>query len=378
MFIGFLSIIAGIGGGMLLSKLFLMLTTRFIGMDDLPFYFPVKAMLITVIAFLLLFFCISLFTLFFIGNKRALELLTGTSKPKKEPKASWVFSILGLAFLATGFIALYSSLSSKSILIAAVTGIAGTYFFYSQLSVLTIRLLKRNRKRVWHGTRLLWISEMSYKIKDNARMLFMVTVVIAIASMSAVVILSLDQQNRQVFRDNHFPIRYNVYNASEEPNMAPVNEVLDAAGLPYQDAYLEYFWTSADGNGISVMPLSDFNQFNAIQNKPSYTLASHTGIFIDSRNMEKPRQQERFHAYAKGDQLTLDTKSEPAKIDIKYTEIEPEFNGLLYASALVIVNDEEFNALAGQMDKDAISGKYLYHIPSWGKPCPIGNHLKQW
>lgn len=305
-----------------------------------------------------------------------MELLTGSSKPKKEPKASWIFSILGLAFLAAGFIALYGSLSSESILIAAVTGIAGTYFFYSQLSVLAIRLLKRNRKRVWHGTRLLWISEMSYKIKDNSRMLFMVTVVIAIASMSAVVILSLDQQNRQVFKDNPFPIRYNVYSASEEPNMAPVNEVLDAAGLQYQNAYLEYFWASTEDSGISVMSLSDFNQFNVIQNKPTYTLASHTGIFVDSRNVEKPLRQERFRAYAKGDQLTLAMNSGLVTLDIKYIEKEPEFNGLLYTSALVIVSDEEFKALAGQLDKDAISGKYLYHIPSWGSRCRIGNHPK--
>ncbi|MFC9709834.1 ABC transporter permease [Paenibacillus sp. NPDC056933] len=370
MLIGCLSIIAGIGGGMLLSKLFLMLTTRFIGMDDLPFYFPIKAILITVGAFLLLFFCISLFTLVFIGNKRALELLTGTSKPKKEPKASWFFSLLGLALLTAGFVALRSELNGGTILIAAVTGIAGTYFFYSQLSVLAIRLLKRNRKRVWHGTRLLWISEMSYKIKDNARMLFMVTVVIAIASMSAVVILSLDQENRQEFRDNHFPIRYNVYSASEEPNMAPVNEVLDAAGLHYQEAYLEYFRISTDDSGISVMALSDFNRFNTIQNKPTYTLAAHTGIFVDSRNLEKPNHQERFRAYAKGDQLTLEMNSGPISFDIKYTDNEPEFDGLLYTSALVIVSDEEFKALAGQLDKDAVSGKYLYNIPSWGGSVP--------
>lgn len=128
MLIGCLSIIAGIGGGMLLSKLFLMLTTRFIGMDDLPFYFPVKAILITIGAFLLLFFCISLFTLIFIGNKRTLELLTGTSKPKKEPKASWFFSLLGLTLLTIGFVVLRSKLSGGTILLAAVTGIAGTYF----------------------------------------------------------------------------------------------------------------------------------------------------------------------------------------------------------------------------------------------------------
>lgn len=114
-------------------------------------------------------------------------------------------------------------------MLAAVTGIAGTYFFYSQLSVLIIRLLKRNRKTVWHGTRLLWISEMSYKMKDNARMLFMVTVVIAIASMSAVVILSLDQENREQFTNNDFPVKYNVYTPSDQMDMSYIDSTLEAA-----------------------------------------------------------------------------------------------------------------------------------------------------
>ncbi|WP_440109633.1 ABC transporter permease [Paenibacillus sp. QZ-Y1] len=370
MLIGCLSIIAGIGGGMLLSKLFLMLTTRFIGMDDLPFYFPIKAILITVGAFLLLFFCISLFTLVFIGNKRALELLKGTSKPKKEPKASWFFSLLGLVLLTVGFVALRSDLNGGTIMTAAVTGIAGTYFYYSQLSVLVLRLLKRNRKRVWYGTRLLWISEMSYKIKDNARMLFMVTVVIAIASMSAVVILSLDQENREQFTNNDFPIRYNVYSASEEPNMAPVNEILDAAGLQYEAIYLKYLWASTNDSGISVMSISDYHRFNTIRNKSIRTLPSDAAIFIDSRNEKNKDQYSQFRTYAEGDSLKLNMKSEQVRLDIKYSEKEPEFSDLLHSSAMVIVNDEEFKAMARKVDKDDIFSKYLYQVPSWGKAVP--------
>lgn len=284
MLIGCLSIIAGIGGGMLLSKLFLMLTTRFIGMDDLPFYFPVKAILITIGAFLLLFFCISLFTLVFIGNKRTLELLTGTSKPKKEPKASWFFSLLGFALLTVGFVVLRSELNGGTIMIAAVTGIAGTYFFYSQLSVMIIRLLKRNRKTVWQGTRLLWISEMSYKMKDNARMLFMVTVVIAIASMSAVVILSLDQENREQFTNNDFPIQYNVFRPAEQLDMSAIDSKLEAAGLDYQQIYLEYLWSSADQSAVSVMPLSHYNQYNRTQGRKMFQLDTGSVLFVDTRN----------------------------------------------------------------------------------------------
>lgn len=370
MLIGSLSIVAGIGGGMLLSKLFLMLTTRFIGMEDLPFYFPTKAILITVGAFLLLFFCISLFTLLFIGNKRALELLKGTSKPKKEPKASWPLSLIGLALLSAGFIALYSDLSGGNILIAAVAGIAGTYFFYSQLSVLAIRLMKRNRKRVWHGTRLLWISEMSYKIKDNARMLFMVTVVIALASMSAVVILSLDQQNRQVFKDNAFPIRYNVYSALDQPNMAPVNEVLDEANLEYQEVYLKYFYASTNDSGVTLLSLSDYNALNTIRKKPTYTLTDHAAIFIDSRNEDRPLEHERFHPYAIGEQLVLNTVSEALELNIEHTEKDPVFGDLLYSTAMVVINDEEYNELTKSLDKRELSGKYLYQIPSWGQSVP--------
>ncbi|MEK4112181.1 putative ABC transport system permease protein [Paenibacillus sp. DS2363] len=372
MLIGCLSIIAGIGGGMLLSKLFLMLTTRFIGMDDLPFYFPVKAILITIGAFLLLFFCISLFTLVFIGNKRTLELLTGTNKPKKEPKASWFFSLLGFALLTVGFVVLRSGLNGGTIMIAAVTGIAGTYFFYSQLSLLIIRLLKRNRKTVWHGTRLLWISEMSYKMKDNARMLFMVTVVIAIASMSAVVILSLDQENREQFTNNDFAIQYNVFRPTEQLDMSAIDSKLEAAGLDYQQVYIEYFWSDADQSAVSVMPLSQYNQYNLTQGRKMFQLDNGSAVFVDTRN-EKGQDQikrNRFRNYAKGDKLTLNLNDSPLEARVTDTDIDPQFGTLLYATGVVVLPDEKYEEIAQQIKDNMISGKYLYQIPAWGHAVP--------
>ncbi|MGG4401817.1 ABC transporter permease [Paenibacillus amylolyticus] len=372
MLIGCLSIIAGIGGGMLLSKLFLMLTTRFIGMDDLPFYFPVKAILITIGAFLLLFFCISLFTLIFIGNKRTLELLTGTNKPKKEPKASWFFSLLGFALLTVGFVVLRNGLNGGTIMLAAITGIAGTYFFYSQLSVLIIRLLKRNRKTVWHGTRLLWISEMSYKMKDNARMLFMVTVVIAIASMSAVVILSLDQENREQFTNNDFAIQYNVFRPTEQLDMSAIDSKLEAAGLDYQQVYIEYFWSDADQSAVSVMPLSQYNQYNLTQGRKMFQLDNGSAVFVDTRN-EKGQDQikrNRFRNYAKGDKLTLNLNASPLEVRVTDTDIDPQFGTLLYATGVVVLPDEKYDEIAQQIKDNMISGKYLYQIPAWGHSVP--------
>lgn len=206
-----LSIVCGLAGGLLLSKLFLLLGTAVIGLDSLPFYWPARALITTTAAFVTLFLVNSIFTLVLIRRNQVLELLKGSVKPKKEPKASFLLSLLGLALLGAGATAIHGQMSSRSLLIAAVTGIAGTYLFYSQLSVLGLRLLKNSRKRSWRGTNLVWISEMGYKLKDNARILFLVTIVISLASMAASFLLSMNQANRASYLSNPFAVSYTIY-----------------------------------------------------------------------------------------------------------------------------------------------------------------------
>lgn len=138
MIIGALSIVTGMLAGLLLSKLFLTLSARMIGIEELGLYFPAKALLLTVGAFLLLFLVISAFTLLFINQSRVLELLKGGSKPKKEPKVSVWISLFGVLLLAAGYVTVDNNLA-----VAAATGIAGTYFFFTQITVLVFRMLKK-------------------------------------------------------------------------------------------------------------------------------------------------------------------------------------------------------------------------------------------
>lgn len=130
MLIGLLSIVTGMSFGMLLSKLFLLLSTTIMGMDHLPFYWPVKPLMITSISFISLFLVISIFTLLFIRKHQVLDLLKGVLN-LKEPRVSWLLSLLGLLLLTAGALAIRKQLSPITLLVAAVTGIAGTYFFYS-------------------------------------------------------------------------------------------------------------------------------------------------------------------------------------------------------------------------------------------------------
>ncbi len=127
MIIGAGAIVSGIGAGLLLSKLFLLLASQIAGTEALPFYWPLKAMLLTAGAFALLFLAISALTLLFVRKHRVLELIKGNAKPKSEPKASIWLVLLGIALLAAGYFALRTDeVNPASIFVAAGTGIAGT------------------------------------------------------------------------------------------------------------------------------------------------------------------------------------------------------------------------------------------------------------
>ncbi|TKI73213.1 FtsX-like permease family protein, partial [Bacillus mycoides] len=63
MLIGIPSILAGIGLGMVFSKLFLLVSGSLLGVEHtLSLYFPLKSMGVTAISFFVLFLLISLFT----------------------------------------------------------------------------------------------------------------------------------------------------------------------------------------------------------------------------------------------------------------------------------------------------------------------------
>ena len=237
MIIGAGAIVSGIGAGLLLSKLFLLLASQIAGTETLPFYWPLKAMLLTAGAFALLFLAISVLTLLFVRKHRVLELIKGNAKPKSEPKASIWLVLLGIALLAAGYFALRTDeVNPASIFVAAGTGIAGTYFFYSQLSVACMRMLKRSRAFVWKGTNLLWISELTYKIKDNARMLFLVTVVTSVASMSAGFAVALSQQAKESYANDPYGLKVSYYRDAEhrEEEERIIADTLRGAGLEYE------------------------------------------------------------------------------------------------------------------------------------------------
>lgn len=76
--IGFLAVMLGILLGLSISKLFLLYLSKLFYMNLTEFYFPVKAILLTIVSFMILFLITGPMSLKLLSKKSILELLVGT------------------------------------------------------------------------------------------------------------------------------------------------------------------------------------------------------------------------------------------------------------------------------------------------------------
>ncbi|WP_342555808.1 ABC transporter permease [Paenibacillus sp. FSL R7-0652] len=186
MCIGLASIVAGIGLGLIFGKLVLLICGSMLAVENsLKFYFPLKGILLTAGAFLLLFVVIALSSSLLIRKGTLIDLVKSEEKPKPEPKASRLLSFLSVVLIGGGytgvFIFAWGSYIFPLLFGSVLSVIAGTYLLFTQLSVYVIRALKKNEGLFLRKTNLLFLSELTYRMKDNAVMFFMVSVISASA-----------------------------------------------------------------------------------------------------------------------------------------------------------------------------------------------------
>ncbi|WP_018977811.1 FtsX-like permease family protein [Saccharibacillus kuerlensis] len=397
MLIGSVAIMSGIILGLPSSKFFLLISARIAGLPDLPFYWPLQAIGLTAFSFAALFLVISLFTLLFVSKKNVLDWLKGDVGPKKEPRVSILLVLLCVVLIATLIIGLNHAfrmkLSIVILLIAALIG--GTYLFYSQLSIFVLRLLKHNRTFTWRKTRLLWISEMAYKSKNNSLVLFLTTIMLVAAAICSAFLIASFRDARSSYIDNPYSLimieSSGLTNKQRrvEQDISEINDRLAHAGVTY---YSERFTKLYDWYGnpqvpITVMSKSVYDSSAPQWNAPPAELngKDETMLLYDKRA---------FKAYSTtnqtlpsvGQSMTLNNSN----ITFQLTSAS-ELERLRYMniSFLLVVSDQSY--AHGVKRKLAPFGsteivQVNYNIPDWtfsklergGQEDRVGRQLVKW
>lgn len=240
MIISSIAAVAGILLGLIFSKVLLAISGKLLGYNALGFYFPVKAMVITLSAFLIIGIVVSAFCSFIIKEDKVIGLLKGTKRPRPEPKASVFLVIICVGLLTVGyFLSITASIKTIANRIIPVTimVVAATYLLFSQLSVFVIHLLKKNRRLYMKKTTVLWVSNLLYRIKDNTRIFFLITITsaVALSSIGSVYAYWRDKEN-QINRD--FPQAFFFSDAYN--NKAKVDMKADFIENSLKDKWMDY------------------------------------------------------------------------------------------------------------------------------------------
>ena len=258
--IGGLSIIFGIILGLLLSKVFLGLLSKIFYMDLNSFYLPTKAIIITIVVFIILFILTGPFTLKLINKKGMLDLLKGDKKPKAEIKPSKIKGILGIVLILISYaLVLFGNRLGLNIgmYIIATMSIIGIYLFFSQFTVLLLTNIKKKEDVYKKKTNMLLISNLVYKMRDNAKLLFIITILLSGTLISLSVSNTIVETQGQSSKSN-FPMVYSYFSNEGNPNKTKELDAIENTIKKYN--YKEINIEMLDNDFEAVLNVNQYNK----------------------------------------------------------------------------------------------------------------------
>lgn len=173
--IALMALVMGILLGVLGTQPFFMAMGAILGLQDaIPFVLPPLALLITSVFFGTVFLIEACLTSWRIARRTPRILILGARTQQTPPRASLMLVLLGFLCIAVAYdLAIqFSRWFVMDALPIVILTIIGTYLLFSQVMVMLLGILRRRSLR---GCSLLIVSRLSYRLKDYARMLAVVT-----------------------------------------------------------------------------------------------------------------------------------------------------------------------------------------------------------
>lgn len=369
------AIVAGLAVGILFSKLFYMAIAELLQTESpVRFLLIGPAVALTASSFFALFTTVSLLTLFGIGRQPIIELLRASRKPKRPPFASAWLSLLAAASLGAGYFLAYTTGSRMLLpLMMPITGLVvlGTYFLFTQGSVAALRALTRRKAFYWKGSRLVVLSQLVFRMKDNARIMFTASILSAVVltAIGTVFIFQQDLLN-QLLRMNPFAfsIEEKGAEAADVVDRERLGELMAKHGIePQVETRTVLLDTAASDlprtglpKGMSLISESDWNELaEAVAGMPRVSLASGETMFADPY---EPASS------------AVETKEPPiAEVTFEWAGGTQPFRylGTVHANAtnhgklLWILDDADFDTLAAKTPASEHTVIYGYDWAGW-------------
>lgn len=300
MLLGFASIVSGIFLGFMFSKFFFMIVKVIVQIPVLPLYLSWKPFALTMGAFFSLFIIISYIAPVFIKEGEVADLLSGETAVQSVYSYSRSRGIFGvlllmLAYFMAAFVSRSSILSLFFLVPPLIT--VGTYFFFTDTLPLLLHGLRRRKSFFWRDFWMISVSQSIIRLKDNARMFFIVTIVSTVAFMSVGILASLTSFASQYREVNPLGLLYKSlpHNELEHRHIAQLTTELDQQKLDYFAVRMRVLEqrSSYTKDTIHIVRLADLNELALSFGKPPIQLESGKALFVPTSTAAAERLAKR-------------------------------------------------------------------------------------
>lgn len=167
------SVCGGLVCGIVFNKLMTMFLYKLTGLSEsIPFYVSGWGCLQTAELFAVVYVLMLFYNFLQVKLANPIALLHGNNVGESEPKAKWVSVVTGLVCIFTGY---YLAVCADGVLEAVnlffwavLLVIVGTYELFVSVSIVVLKLLKKNKKYYYQTSHFITVSGMMYRMKRNA------------------------------------------------------------------------------------------------------------------------------------------------------------------------------------------------------------------
>jgi len=305
--IGIIALTIGITGGLLFSKLFMMIIFKVMGFSlEVSFTISKQALVQTAAVFLFIILVTSIHSYRLIYRFSLSDLFKAERKGERLAKGSPILSSMAVIFIGLAYLLLVNpdhlvKNTGIRFLSAVLFLVVGSYFFMNFMVTYLLKLAQRFTSVYLQGKNLLTITNLLYRLKGNVLILTVISLLSSVTLIACIFTYSLYYQiDHFSKRDNPYSYMFNLKDDKINQEVRTLIEENSAEDLLYHKR-MQYLSVKPNVSGLNRVP--DFFQTLVISEQTYQEL-------LKLRGLNAPVHLKKYEAVAFYDG-NLDGKSDP-------------------------------------------------------------------
>lgn len=368
MIIGFAAIVTGIVFGLVISKLFLSIASKAIAEISFTFYFPVKAIILTIVVLGCLFLLISILIPKFVRKQQIINLLKSDEVIEKKQKLGITFIVFIISTCIL-YILNAKELYELSLLIAclgALSLVSLTYLLFS-VGIKVYISLSKNNGSYYKNTNMLALSNILGSLKSTTQCMATSATLYTVAFVSITLMISASLNvKKQVEVNNPYAFMYEAWK-KDAPVDDHVKKIEDTIGNLPGYKKVEFNLYNEKGYGLNALVAeSDYNKIMQFTNRKKVTL-NKDEVIVVTGSPQQPYMDI-------SPQISKLLKNAGSEVSIKKKEKELIIPSE-YKDQFIVVPDALLAKIKAKLETSTI---YAFDIDDWVKYKDAANKLESY